>query len=170
MSIRRIVTGIDGEGRSVFVSDGPPPSTGTVINAMWATDGTPVTPGDSDPVEGLGRFVPGAGGTVFYIVDMPPGTAGVDDVSDESGEDVALPGGFEGAFKPDDRPGMHITDTVDYVYIVAGEVWLEMDDGTETLVRAGDVVIQDGARHAWHNRTSEPVRFLSVHVGANRKS
>ena len=168
--LRRIVTGIDAEGRSVFVSDGPPPPTGTVINALWATDGIPVTPADSDPVETLERYIPAPGGTVFYQVEMPPGTAGVDDLHADTGDDVPLPAGFEGAFNAGDRPGMHATETVDYVFIVSGEVWLELEDSTETLVRAGDVVVQDGARHAWHNRTGEPVVFLNVHVGATRKS
>lgn len=167
--IRRIVTGVDENGRSVFVSDGAPPSTGTVINALWATAGTPVTPADEDPAEALSRFIPDPGGTVFHVVAMPPGTAGVDDVVDENGAEVPLPAGFERAFSSD-RPGMHRTDTVDYVFIASGEVWLEVDEGEETLVRAGDVVIQDGARHAWHNRTTEPVVFVSVHVGAVRRS
>lgn len=167
--IRRIVTGVDEDGRSVFVSDGAPPSTGTVINALWATAGTPVTPADEDPAKALSRFIPDPGGTVFHVVAMPPGTAGVDDVVDESGAEVPLPAGFERAFSSD-RPGMHRTDTVDYVFIASGEVWLEVDDGEETLVRAGDVVIQDGVRHAWHNRTTEPVVFVSVHVGAVRRS
>ena len=169
-NVRRIVTGFDATGKSVIVSDGPPPPTDSVISALWTTDGIPVTPAADDPVKTIEGYIPGPGGTVFYTVAMPPGTAGVDDLADESGAEVPLPAGFEGAFRPDDRPGMHITDTVDYVFIASGEACLEMDDGSETVVRAGDFVIQDGARHAWHNRTNEPVVFLCVHVGAVRRS
>jgi mannose-6-phosphate isomerase-like protein (cupin superfamily) len=162
--VRRIVTGVDADGRSVIVSDGPPPPSDSVIEALWATDGTPVVPSDGDPATTVQRYIPDPGGTVFYTVAMPPGTAG----TVEHRPDVPLPAGFEDAF--DDRPGMHTTDTVDYVIIASGEVWLELDDGSETLVRAGDVVIQDGTRHAWHNRTDGPVVFHCVHVGAARRT
>jgi len=30
-----------------------------------------------------------------------------------------------------DSPGMHTTDTIDFEYVISGEVWLELDDGKE---------------------------------------
>jgi mannose-6-phosphate isomerase-like protein (cupin superfamily) len=162
--IRRIVTGLDADGKSVIVSDGPPPPSPVGITVLWATDGVPVTPASGDPVETADRMIPLPGGTVFHTVALGPGTAGADDISDER----PLPPGFEDAFRPGDPPGMHATNTVDYLFIASGELWLELDDGSETLVRAGDFVIQDGTRHAWHNRTSEPAVVHSVHVGAVR--
>ncbi len=50
-----------------------------------------------------------------------------------------------------DHPGMHTTDTMDFDVIVSGEVYLELDDGAEVLLKAGDCVIQNGTRHASHN-------------------
>jgi hypothetical protein len=47
------------------------------------------------------------------------------------------------------NPGMHTTDTVDFDVIVSGEVFLELDDGSEVLLKAGDCVVQNGTRHAW---------------------
>jgi mannose-6-phosphate isomerase-like protein (cupin superfamily) len=137
---------------------------------LWATKGIPVTPAEADPAEAIERFIPCPGNTVFYTVVLPPGTPGADDLTDENGVDRPMPPGFEGAFRPGDPPGMHATDTVDYLFIASGELWLELDDGSETLLRAGDCVIQDGTRHAWHNRTSEPVVVHTVHVGAVRRS
>ena len=68
-----------------------------------------------------------------------------------------------------DAHGMHTTDTVDYVIVVAGEVWLELDDGQEVLVKAGDCVIQNGTRHAWRNRADVPCVMAAVMIGAERR-
>ena len=43
---------------------------------------------------------------------------------------------------------MYPTDSVDYVIVLTGEVWLELDDGQLTQLRAGDTVLQNGTRHA----------------------
>jgi hypothetical protein len=45
---------------------------------------------------------------------------------------------------------------------------LELDDGKETLVRRHDIVIQQGTRHAWRNRSDKPATMVFVLVGANR--
>jgi hypothetical protein len=34
--------------------------------------------------------------------------------------------------------------------------------------KAGDCVVRNGTRHAWHNRTSQPCTLMSVLVGARR--
>ena len=46
-----------------------------------------------------------------------------------------------------DAPGMHMTDTVDFVVVLSGEAVLELDDGAEVTVRAGDCIVQNGTRH-----------------------
>jgi quercetin dioxygenase-like cupin family protein len=68
-----------------------------------------------------------------------------------------------------DHPGMHTTDTVDFDVVISGEVYLELDDGAEVLLTAGDCVIQNGTRHAWHNRSSEKCVVAVTLVGAERK-
>jgi quercetin dioxygenase-like cupin family protein len=52
--------------------------------------------------------------------------------------------------------------------IVSGELWLELDDGELRHLRAGDIVIQNGTRHAWRNRSDSPAVMLAVLVGARR--
>jgi hypothetical protein len=44
-----------------------------------------------------------------------------------------------------------------------------LDDGAELLLKAGDCVIQNGTRHAWHNRSSEKCAIAVAIVGAERK-
>ena len=61
-----------------------------------------------------------------------------------------------------DNPGMHTTDTIDFGFVVSGEVVLELDDGAETVLRAGDTYIQNGTRHRWINRADVPARVCVV--------
>jgi len=65
---------------------------------------------------------------------------------------------------------MHTTDTVDFDVIVFGEVNLELDDGAEVLLKAGDYVIQNGTRYASHNRSSGKYVISVAIVGAERRS
>ena len=55
MPVRRIVTGIDGNGRSVIVSDGPTPTHvdlgSAELDELWIKDSAPPDPTDTtDPV------------------------------------------------------------------------------------------------------------------------
>jgi uncharacterized cupin superfamily protein len=59
---------------------------------------------------------------------------------------------------------MHRTETVDVGVVLEGETWLLLDDGSETLVRAGDAVVQRGTMHAWVNRSDRPNRMLFVMI------
>ena len=68
-----------------------------------------------------------------------------------------------------DNPGMHTTNTIDFEYVISGEVWLELDDGKEIHLRAGDTVVQNGTRHAWRNKRSEPCSLVVCLIGAHRR-
>ena len=67
----------------------------------------------------------------------------------------------------DDRnPGMHRSATTDMLYVISGRCVLELDDGSKTEIGAGDVVVQSGTMHRWHNPFAEPCRVLGALVGA----
>ena len=78
-----------------------------------------------------------------------------------------LPGILD-ALEPD-HSGMHTTDSVDFDVVVFGEVVMELDDRAEVVLKAGDCVIQNGTRHAWHNRSSDKCVIAFSLVGAERK-
>jgi hypothetical protein len=61
------------------------------------------------------------------------------------------------------HPAMHTTCSVDYAIVLSGEIWAVMDEG-ETLMKAGDVLVQRGTNHAWSNRSTEPARLAFVLV------
>jgi len=61
------------------------------------------------------------------------------------------------------RREMHHTDTVDYGIVLAGEVHLVLER-EETKLCAGDVVVQRGTSHAWHNRSDGVARMAFVNL------
>lgn len=179
MKIRRIVTGHDGEGSSVFVSDTEAPRAvafrnvpGHAFAQVWATAaGAAVPHHDGDPTLAGGSLVPGPGGTSLLVVAFPPDAVMMSPSFDgaAAGAEMApaLPGLIE-CFEPA-SPGMHTTDTVDYGIVLDGDLWLELDHGAEKRVRAGDIVVQNGTRHAWRNRTDKPATVAFVLIGAARR-
>jgi mannose-6-phosphate isomerase-like protein (cupin superfamily) len=66
-----------------------------------------------------------------------------------------------------DNPGMHTSDTIDFEVVLSGEIGLELDDGVEKVLRAGDCVVQNGTRHRWHNRGTDRAMFVSILIGSN---
>jgi uncharacterized cupin superfamily protein len=61
---------------------------------------------------------------------------------------------------------MHITSTVDYIIVLQGEICAVMDKG-ETLLKPGDVLVQRGTNHSWHNRSDQPCVIAAVLVSAD---
>ena len=65
---------------------------------------------------------------------------------------------------------MHTTPTVDYGVVLEGEIVLDLGAGESALLRAGDVVVQNGTRHAWRNPGTSPATVFFVMVGAGTAS
>jgi quercetin dioxygenase-like cupin family protein len=175
MKVRRVVTGHARDGRSVFASDEEIEPVvldilpGYEFHRLWGADEPPTFPGDGTQPDAHDYFPP-VGGFRFGLFTIPPeSTLDVGEIDIEAAlrdMEEKLPG--MAAHMEPDNPGMHTTDTVDYEYVISGEVDLELDDGAEVHLRPGDTVIQNGTRHAWRNRGSEPCRVVVVLVGANR--
>ena len=61
------------------------------------------------------------------------------------------------------HPYMQETRTVDFCFVLKGEIVLVLDDG-ETVLKAGDCVVHRGGRHAWSNRSDAPaVVYIASH-------
>jgi quercetin dioxygenase-like cupin family protein len=164
---RRIVTGHDERGRSVFLEDRPSPHVhvfdrmgGTAVTELWSTpepgEGRDAAAGDAY------RLEPSPGASKFRVVEYPPDSvrfAGVDRHAayEAMGARHAV---VEGAR----HPGMHKTRSIDYAIVLSGEIWALMDEG-EVLMKPGDVLIQRETSHAWSNRTDKPARVAFVLIG-----
>jgi len=143
--VRRIVTGHDENGKSIFLSIGEAPqkhhrTEGAVqFHEIWNTSEMPVSidateerePNDRLPL----RIPPDANGTILRVLDIHPGHLK--------------------HIKPREdgrHPGMHRTETVDYAIMIEGELTMLLDD-SEVTMRPGDIVIQRGTDHGWENRS-----------------
>jgi hypothetical protein len=172
---RRIVTGQRADGKSVVVSDEVVQAKevtllpGSTFTQLWGSDECVQLPSDGTQPEWT-TFFPPERGFRFLLWTVPPeGTqlpADIDVAAAFEELQRDLPGLVE--FNEPDQPGMHTTHTVDLDVVISGELWLELDDGAEVHLKAGDTVIQNGTRHAWHNKTSEVTTMLTALVGARR--
>jgi hypothetical protein len=122
---------------------------------------------DRDPYPN--SVVPGPGGTSLHFVTFPPDSVFTDPSFDGAAardETLIRLRGLADHFEKED-PGMHKTNTVDYAVVYDGEIWLELDDRETLHLKRGDVVVQNGTRHAWRNKGTKPVTMLFFLNGAN---
>lgn len=162
--VRRVVTGLNDEGKSVIVWDEENPhrnvgngAPGYVITNVWRTEEAPADnsspladPWVSDEALSVG---PTETGTVFRFLELPPDR---DWRYDADGNET--------------RPlAFHTTSSIDYAIVIKGEIWAVMDED-ETLLRAGDVLIQRGTHHAWSNRSDATVLLAFVLIGGTLPS
>jgi hypothetical protein len=170
--VRRVLTGHDAEGRSMIISDGLAPNVkemkptfpGLALTDLWETKGAPASnEGSADAAERPVHLEPPKNGTIVRIVEFPPDSTRPQD-SDTHAGFKAIGAGHAQDRKSAD-PMMHRTQTVDYIIVLKGEIYAIMDKG-ETLLRAGDVLIQRGTNHSWSVRGNEPCIIAAILVNS----
>jgi hypothetical protein len=176
MKVRRIVTGHDARGRSVFASDAPSPHVMTLqgiptfgVTEIWATDATPADNRKAkDPCKVPVQLAPPKRGTVVRVVEFPPdkhwiASADRDKAFASMGRSGAQALAHDASASR--HPMMHRTKTIDYAIVLEGEIWALMDVG-EKKMQASDVLVQRGTNHAWSNRSNKPCRIAFVLIDA----
>ncbi len=145
LPIRRVVTGHDEQGNAVVkidevVShwrDGRP---GARVCNVWTTDTAPANnSGDADGGKREGKFTMINNGSVFRILEFKPGL----------------------------EARMHRTDSIDYIVVMSGEIDMELDNGVEVHIKAGDVMVQRGTVHNWINRGTESCVLAVILIHAD---
>ena len=141
---RRIVTGLDADGQSCILFDGPGGAVTeaghTRVTALWQTGGAPADNSGSDDAAQAFSFAFAHGASKFLIVEFAPSDALV-------------------------GPGMHATDTIDYGMLLSGRVDLITETGEVELV-PGDLIVDRGVVHGWRNRGPQVARMLFVNIDA----
>ncbi|HZS22603.1 MAG TPA: cupin domain-containing protein [Pseudonocardiaceae bacterium] len=175
VKVRRVVTGQDATGKSIFVSDEHvepitlTPVPGLKFYPLWSADETPQLP-SARTHSAQSRYFPPTGGFRWLICALPQESVNVLKACDvQALRDEAankLPGLID--VLEDDHPGMHTTDTIDVGVILSGQVTLELDDEAVVTLGPGDTFVQNGTRHAWHNRGDVPVVICFSLIGAHR--
>jgi hypothetical protein len=172
--VRRVVTGHDEQGRAIIQEDGAVPRVqriggehGPLFHEVWNTRATPapIDRASGEPQEPGIQLAPPHCGTRIRVLDIPP-----DDASFASLTAQQIQAHFA-AVGAADAPAhaggamrhafMHRTETIDYGIVIEGELTLIMDVG-ETVVHAGDIVIQRGTSHGWANRSNRNCRIVFV--------
>lgn len=168
--VRRIVTGHRADGRSTVLSDAPAPNVkqraaGNGSTLLWVTDESPADvsrTGDRAARE-IG-VPPPRRGSIFRVAEFPPGVGG--EVRDHETvlRDFGIGPDVKRGHAPR-HPAIHRTRSLDYVVVLEGEITLLLDDG-DVLLKAGDVVVQQGTNHAWINRGAATCRLAMVFIDA----
>lgn len=136
-NIKRYITTHDEAGQSVFssVDDNPPAVTNPTPATLffcYATQNFPVDIKQERDIERYQNFV-----------DNPPG--------------IIIPGGSAARivdFPPSHTSAMHRTVSVNYNFVIEGELEIVLDSGETRLMKPGDVLVQRAIGHAWRNPSS----------------
>lgn len=141
---RRIVNGLDAEGRSTIIIDDCRDIAYPGGQFVWRTR---TSPADNSCNEDAGAepFDPSCihdrEGSTFAIFHMKP----------EDGLSYI---------------GMHATDTIDYVVILKGRIEFHSETGIVEL-KAGDVLVDRGVSHGWRAVGDEPAMTAVVILPAH---
>lgn len=166
--VRRVVAGLDTDGRSAVLFDGDatthaenPNWPGFGVKLLWLTDHTPVVvrAGVDEAARPL-QILPSPGGSTCVICEFPPLSSL--DAMTSSQRALAQQLTF-GDTHDEQSLQLHATPTLDYLVMISGELTLVLEAG-ETTLRAGDVLIDCGVRHGWENRGTVPAICLSVMI------
>ena len=175
--IRRIVAANDPDDNAVIFSDATntdvradPARPGFASNRIWVTEGTPApVAGVKETLDLPHTLEPPKNGSVCRVVTHPPeanweGKVGPKDVAAYF-ESMGSPGAS--TYSPTaPHPYMQKTETLDFCFVLEGEIDLILDTGTVSL-KAMDVVVQRGTSHAWRNRSASPCRMAVASHGGS---
>jgi len=172
--MKRVVTGFNGDGASIFVSQDEPATTyentGIKWTEIWSSyphDLLPIDPNSGPKREAVNDSVfPSKGKTIFRVLEFAPNLIDPATLNEtELAEMNKVLPGLASHMEPG-NPGMHTTDSIDYGVILSGKIKMELDDGQTAELCPGDVWIQNGTRHAW--RVEEKCLMAVVLVGVDR--
>ncbi len=173
MKIQRIVTAEGNTGVATRI-DTFDTATIAFLTNIWGFDKVPGLPLTPEQVLGeyrpLGMFGP-LGGLRVDLFTLAPETA--EDASElqrAASVDMGTPGmvfGIEG-------DGMHRTNSIDLAIVMDGEVNADYpgEDGEvhDLTLKAGDLMINNGTFHSWHNRSTQACTILFVVLAAERET
>lgn len=169
--VRRVVTGHDADGRSSFLMDGLAPNVkemksmpGVALTDLWETTTSPASnQGNADAAARPVKLEPPKAGTLLRIVEFPPDSNWRGKA--DAGRAFNSIGAGHAPDHSSDDPMRHKTNTVDYIIVLKGEIYALMEEG-ETLLKAGDILVQRGTNHSWSVRGNEPCIVAAILVSA----
>ncbi len=150
--VRRVTTGVNAQGKAVVVADERVTGDPRAL-PIWSADAAPVM---GDPVAPVaqGWWPPAGGIRVTLSSRKPDGDMTPPATAPNQWPDI------------NDTAGFHASCSADIIIVISGQIWLELDDGVEVELRAGDTLVQNGTRHKWHNHGDAWPIMAVIIVGA----
>jgi quercetin dioxygenase-like cupin family protein len=134
---RRVVTGLDDQGKSRVIIDGPIERSEVASSYVWRSAIPADNSGNEDAAVPFTIDMVHYDGSNFMLIEFPPGT----------------------------EPFMHATDTLDYFVMLKGSVRFATETEEVTL-SPGDFVVNRGTMHAWSNDGPETAVLAAMTVPA----
>jgi quercetin dioxygenase-like cupin family protein len=132
-----VVTGLDAEGQSCVIVDGPGHPLSATSQMLWRS----AVPADNSAMEDCEpaefSFELMHAGSLFMRMEFQPGM----------------------------REFWHATDSIDYIVLLEGEVTLMLEAG-EVILRAGDFLVDRGVNHCWRNDGDQPAVAAIISLAA----
>ena len=143
---RRVVVGVDGDGRSTVTADGVSEVStvrpnGAFLQELWRQETLPARAGDDGTRRGGWQALPPLHGVSVRIFTL----AGTDQ------PDVPTP-------VPE---GLHRADNLHVITVVSGQAILVLERG-EVLMGQGESVVMPGSMHDWRNPFAEPAVMVTT--------
>jgi len=145
-AVKRVITGHDSEGNSVFVANDSGDHQGVMVdgiavqNCIYSTQSVPVDINDGKDLKWAKENKPGVtvpNGTLARMIDFAPGCSS----------------------------NLHRSVALVYGVVIEGEFEVSLGGGEKQRMLPGDTIVNRSAMHRWRNvSASEPGRMLFVLV------
>ncbi len=170
--IRRVVTGLDANDKSVVMFDSrmplQPGPYGLQAANLWVTNSFPLGFSFKDDTAAIPVGIsPLDNGTKFRVVEFPPLDAATEAKMEPGFLMKAVGAVAPARGLPVTHPLMHRTRSVDYAVVLSGEIDMMLDD-TMVHLKPGDTIVQQATNHAWVNHGKETCRILFVLMDARQ--
>lgn len=162
-SFRRVVTAADAQGKSYVLRDSDvSPEDFRAVHWFTRRNADALRDPPHREIVRL-PLAPPRGATTFQFIIVPPDRPHITHEQLDAYYAAAFEGTQTVRVDTGHHPGMHRTDTIDYITVLQGELTLILSDSEVTLYPF-DTVVQRRTAHAWANRGETAAVFAAVTV------
>ena len=162
--LKRVITGQNAEGKSIVEFEGPADPVleflpGAGLFEIWTASAM----ASFDNLPGPAALLPPRNGIKCRWFTVLPVGLGVGSAELAAFYDGAFQAMTKENVRPDTarHPGMHRTETLDFIIVIEGRVQLILDK-EERVLGPGDVVVQRATNHAWSCVGDTPALLVAV--------
>jgi len=175
-SMRRIVIGNNNFGEIEVFSDSESKDIkydlarpGYASTRIWATEETPSQIANIKKIPDIPHSIlPPKNGSLCRFLTIPPDSSFIEKINEKDINNYfrEMKAEHISTYHKDAlHPYMQKTNTLDYIYVMSGNISLILDEETVDLA-SGDTIVILGGNHAWSNKSKNMCElFISSHDG-----